>query len=190
MPYEIPEIEGLTRDQVFTLINCRSFKQYVVGIEDYRAGKCVFCNPLDKRNRVVEETVHWRMWENPFAMNHTGRHLVLAPKRHVADPWLISHDDFADMYDLFWYAVNKYQIQGGAFAMRFGPPEWNVGSVLHLHANIIVPDQTGAVQVTLAKEPQKIEEAVARMRVFEKLRLGAARESLTADEQKLVEGRL
>ncbi len=74
--------------------------------------------------------------------------------------------------------------------MRFGSPEYNAGSVLHQHANIIVPNGNGPVQVTLAKDTDKIHDITERMAAFELLRTGASVESLTIEQQALVKGRL
>ncbi len=188
---DIPKIEGLTSDQVLTLVYCRSYKQYVSMIEGYRKGKCVFCDPLDpEKNGVIKETTCWRMWINPFPLKHTRLHLVMATRRHVTPGDEIEQHDFNEMGELFLWAQREFGITGGGFAMRFGSPAESSGSVLHLHANIIVPDGTGVVEVTLAKEPAKVAEQTARMQVFEKLRLGSGVEELSLEERALIEGRM
>lgn len=74
--------------------------------------------------------------------------------------------------------------------MRFGDPRLNAGSVRHLHVNIQVPDGTGRVQVTLAKEPEEIEEKREILSIFEKMRQGATLQELGHEERALVIGRL
>ncbi len=39
MPIQVPEVPGLTRDQVLTLMNCRGLAQYTGMIEDYLAAR-------------------------------------------------------------------------------------------------------------------------------------------------------
>jgi diadenosine tetraphosphate (Ap4A) HIT family hydrolase len=191
MSVELPEIEGLSEDQVHTLVSCRAFRQYVGMLEGYRAGKCPFCDPLDpEKNKVINQVGRWRMWVNPFPTKHSKLHLVMAPCEHMDRHSLITSMDFANMGGLFMWAQQEFGFTGGGFVMRFGSPKHGSGTVLHLHANIIIPDLSGPVQVPLAKGPEQIAEKVARMRVFEKLRLGANVEALNDDERKLVEGRL
>lgn len=186
---DIPRIEGLSEDQVLTLAYCRTYKQFVSMIEGYRAGKCPFCDPLDQeKNRLVRESGAWRMWLNPFPMKHTKPHLVLAPTRHVAPGGAITAADFTDMGELFLWAQKEYGFTGGGFAMRFGSPKQSAGTVLHLHANIIIPDLTGPVDVTLAKEPAKTAEQLARMTVFEKIRRGLPMTDLDDRERLLIDG--
>lgn len=187
----IPKIPGLTEDQVLTLAVCRTYKQHVATIEGYKAGKCHFCDPLDEKvNKVIQVSGAWRMWVNQFALKHTSPHLIMAPKQHVGPHDQITPADFSDMGKLFAWAQREFSIKGGGFVMRFGPPALNAGSVLHLHANLIVPDLTGNVRVTLSKEPEEFAEQIARMFVFEKLRQGVPMTDLDDQERALIEGRI
>ena len=135
----LPVILGLSEHQVQTLVNCRTLKQYASMIADYLAGKCPFCDPLDSKNRILVQhgntpETRWRIWENPFPLKHTSLHLVMAPERHVSPNADILPTDMEAMTHLFLWAKNGYGARGGCLAMRFGPPNFNAGSVLHLHA--------------------------------------------------------
>ncbi|MEK7095430.1 MAG: hypothetical protein AAB917_02110 [Patescibacteria group bacterium] len=171
-------------------MNCRSYKQYLSMISDYEAGRCPFCDPLDEKNKVLHSALGWRVWENPYSLTHTSLHLIMAPQQHTTSIEDISPSDFEAMGRIFKWVRYQFNLQGGAFAMRFGSPQFNAGSVLHLHANIIVPDHSGAVQITLAKDTAKVEETIARMKVFEKLRGNTAPVGLSDKEAALIEGRL
>lgn len=191
MTTELPVISGLTEEQALTLVYCRYYGQYVSMLEGYLAGQCPFCDPMnDSLNRIVRVSRGWRMWKNPFAIQHSALHLVLAPRNHIISVDQITASDFTDIGRLFIWARKKYKLTGGGFAMRFGSPRMSTGTVLHLHANIIIPDLTGEVEVVFAKTPEKVAEQVSRMHVFEKLRLGAELTSLDPSELKLVEGRV
>ncbi len=188
---DVPNIDGLTEDQIRTLASCRTFPQYVSMIGGYRVAKCPFCDPLDPNlDQVLMEAGTWRIWANPFPLTHTDLHLVMAPKRHVAPGDDIRPEDFVSMGRLFDWARRQYQFDGGGFVMRFGSPTHNAGTVLHLHGNIIIPDQTGVVEVMLAKSPEEIAQQTARMYVFEKLRKGIPLSQLSEQERVLIEGRL
>jgi len=114
----------------------------------------------------------------------------MAPKRYVGPEDSFLQEDLTAAGDLFFWARSEFKLKGGGFVLRFGSPLDNAGSVLHLHANIIVPDGTGDVSVALAKSAIRIEHGFDRLRVFEKLRKGLPLEALSAGELALVSGYL
>lgn len=188
LPPEIPQIAGLTEDQVITLMNCRGFEQFKSMLEDYAAERCPFCALNPKKNRVLYTSEGWRVWENPFPLKYTDLHLIMAPIDHVTVP---TGPDWRSIGDILEWATEKYSIEGGGFVMRFGTPKFNAGSVLHLHGNLIIPNRAGDVQVTLAKKPEKVIETIKRMNIFLKLYKGECTpEELSAEERLLVAGRL
>jgi diadenosine tetraphosphate (Ap4A) HIT family hydrolase len=200
MTTRFPVIDRLDPEQVRALVYCKGFKQYRTMAEGFRAGKCAFCDPLDpEKNRVIHENPLWRMWVNPFPEQHTSLHLVMASRRHVAagtnEP-LVGADDFAAMGELFSWAMKEFGLVGGGFMMRFGSPSQNAGTVLHAHANIIVPNGLGEVRIPLAKKPEDDEAGIKRLFVYQKIELGLAagkgvdQIELTDAERTLVEGRL
>jgi hypothetical protein len=176
-------------------MNCRSLQQYSDGIEAFLNGKCIFCDPLGPKNKVLFETdggeLAWRVWENPFPLKHTSKHLIMAPVRHLTNPDEITGWDWTKQGEIWLYARDVLGIKAGACVGRFGSPEFNAGSILHLHTNIIVPDGTGDVQVTIGKSREKMELIARRVLVFEKLRTGACRlEDLLPEERELVDDRI
>lgn len=189
MGLDIPNIEGLTEHQVLTLTRARRLKQYVSMIEDYRAGKCSFCDPLGPQNVVIHEVDGWRMWENPYPEPNAALHLVLAPARHIGTDRMPSVEDFTARGKLFAWARERYgdRMRGGGELMRFGTPELNAGTILHLHSHIMVPSLNGEMRLPLAKEPERIELGYKRLRVFEKLRKGVPMTDLSDDERELIE---
>jgi hypothetical protein len=190
MSVELPEIEGFSPDQVLTLANCRSLEQYRSMIDDYRSGRCPFCDPLDlTKNIVLYQVDGWRMWRSPFSYAHC-RHFVMAPIRHVGCEDEISVEDFTAMGKMFLFARQELGVMGGGVVMRFGGPKLSACSVLHLHTNILVPDLTGPVEATLSKHPDRQRQNIARLRVFEFLRQGCSVDALSAEERALVEGRI
>lgn len=186
---EMPKIEGLSDDQVLTLTRARSFEQYVTMIQDYLVGKCLFCQPLAPVNVVFYQVDGWWAWENPFPAKNTVLHVVLAPLRHVPPTEFPSPEDFLAMGKITQHVKRRYTdiLQGGGFLMRFGSPKLNAGTILHLHANIMVPDLKGEVRLPLAKEPADIERGVRRLWAFENMRSGVAKSDLSDEERTLLE---
>jgi hypothetical protein len=188
---DIPKIEGLSRRKIVTLSRARNYKQYLSMLEAYKAGKCAFCDPLlGKQNVVLREIDGWRIWENPYPEKHTALHLVMAPVRHIGTDELPGSEGFTAIGKLFAWAGDRYPnrmgLDGGGFFMRFGDPMYNAGTILHLHAHIMVPDLKGEVRLPLAKEPDRDARGFARLEVFEKLRAGASEADLTPEERELM----
>ena len=186
---DVPKIGGLIEHQVLTLTRARNFEQYVHMIEEYLAGKCLFCDPLGSKNVVLHETDGWRLWENPFPESNTALHLVLASVRHISTEQLPGVEEFIAVGKLFAWAKERYadRMQGGGVLMRFGSPEFNAGTILHLHAHILVPNLKGEVRLPLAKDVERNERGYKRLHVFEKLRGGGSQLDLTDEERALID---
>jgi hypothetical protein len=197
---ELPKISGLEDEEVSTLLNVRTYRQYCQYVDDRLAGKCPFCDPLDPElNKVIQaawkDGLGWRMWQNPFPIKHSTTHLIIAPVRHIVHPDSMESGDWDQMANLINYAISGRDglgmgLPGGGVLMRWGDPKLNAGSIRHVHANIIVPDGTGEVRLPLAKEPAEVEEKTRVIAVFERMRCGVKLENLPYEEQKLVEGRM
>ncbi len=185
----IPKIEGLNAHQVLTLTRARKYKQYLAMIEAYKKGDCVFCDPLGEKNVVLHAADGWRIWENPYPEPNTSLHLVLAPARHIDTDRLPGVEEFIAVGKLFAWAVERYsnRLIGGGVLMRFGSPEFNAGTISHLHAHIMVPDLNGEVRLPLAKAPDRVALGYMRLRAFEKIRTGTPMTDLTDEERELVD---
>lgn len=173
-------IPGLEDEDVSTLLNARTFKQYRQYVQDRLNGICPFCDPLDAElNKVIRQTNDcfedgdWRIWRNPFPQKHTSTHLIIAPVRHVVRANQMTFNDWQNMTSLIDYAISAIGmgLPGGGVLMRFGDPALNAGSIRHLHVNIIVPDGTGEVRLPLAKDPKDVEAKRKVIAVFEKIRV-------------------
>jgi len=130
------------------------------------------------------------MWLNPFPQKHHAFHIVAAYRLHTNDLAALNDDDWRRLGKAFSWVQEKYKFPGGALAIRFGNPRFNAGSIRHLHFNIQVPDGSGRVQITLAKEPEEILAKNQILRVFEKMRQGTSFENLSLAEQSLVRDRM
>jgi len=199
----VPDL-GLDDETVASVINgARTYSQFLDMVDKAGNGICPFCpDHFDaSKNCVIGKHGHreevWQAWRNPYPINHSSHHSIIAPARHITHLNAMTAEDWENMNFLIREIVKD--LPGGCVAIRFGDPDLNAGSVRHLHVNIIVPDGTGDVQVTLAKNPQKQEEARSRVLAFEKLRSAGisvedapqrAAEILSSGELKIVDDRL
>src|SRR5438045_4096140 len=76
---------GLEQEDIGTLLNTKSYRQYCAIRSDIVAGKCTFCPPDPKKNVIIHSTECWHGWRNPFPADHTLHHFIFATKEHIAD---------------------------------------------------------------------------------------------------------
>jgi diadenosine tetraphosphate (Ap4A) HIT family hydrolase len=186
-------IPGIDNIDIGSLLFVTTYKYYCLMVKQLQEGTCPFCQIDPAVNIVLYENDSWRAWINPVAgKKHQKLHLVIPNKRHITHINEMTLRDGARLMEVFSWATAYFDLwdKGGGVVMRFGDPRFNAGTIRHLHANIQIPDGTGKLDVTFAKDPEKIEWHYQLVAVFEKLRLGTAVENLTSAERKLVEGRL
>ncbi|MEX2368998.1 MAG: hypothetical protein WD552_01230 [Candidatus Paceibacterota bacterium] len=167
-------------EDIASILNgSRSYKQFLEMIEWIREGVCKFCpeHRDPKLNKVICKKgvpgFEWVMWHNPYSHSHTSGHLIIAPERHITHIMDMTKNDWQAIGELSFFAMSgevQIDVSGGGFVMRYGNPARNASSIRHLHANIIIPDETGNVKATLAKDLEKIASTKKRVRIFEKLR--------------------
>lgn len=172
--------------------NVRTLRQYLEYIKDQLSGVCPFCKLDLEKNIMVASNDVWTAWKNPYPLNNTDLHLVMAPREHLThirdlmtEDWLAFGELLETISILF-----SNQMPGGGLIMRFGDQEFHAGSIKHLHANLIVPNLRGEVRIPLAKDPEEIEEKRKIIEVFEKIRSGTKPEDLSLKEFELVKDRL
>ena len=63
-------------------------------------------------------------------------------KEHAVTLEDLAPEAGAELFELCQWAASHYKVQGegGAIAMRFGPPEDTGGTIYHIHAHFIIPN--------------------------------------------------
>ena len=169
-------IPGLSEEDVVSVANgARTYRQFLDMVDKAQKGICPFClrnfDPI--KNKILKRAGGWRMWQNPYPAKHTKTHYVIAPDEHIVHPRSMTAEDWDDQSVLIDFVTNGelgLGVLGGCIATRFGDPALNAGSIRHMHTNIIEPDGSGDVQVTLCKSLDKQRAVQTRLRIFEKLR--------------------
>ena len=137
--YTLPEnFPGMDQLDVSTayLMGCRSFSQFCCTVRSlaYPDQFCPFClAELARRGRLpIRSNAYWRLLENDFPHKNTQRMLLAVPTDHATR-----------LDEVNWAALGEILvscgIESGGVMMRFGDPRFNVGSIEHLHVNIIEP---------------------------------------------------
>ncbi|MFH1089436.1 MAG: hypothetical protein V1716_03365 [Candidatus Uhrbacteria bacterium] len=154
-----------------TVANARSAAQAEEMRGAAEEGRCLFCQldhkknqPLNKQGEFDPEGRDWPLlwvWLNPYPQKHHSHHIMIVPRRHIADGNIsdLTPDEWLQILDAIKWAIDFYQIPGGGFVGRFGDPEYNAGTISHLHFQIQVPDRTGNVKATFCKDRSPVPEA-------------------------------
>jgi hypothetical protein len=104
--------------------------------------------------------------ENKFPHRGTERMLLITTRRHVVDPGHLTGSERIAFWRLFDIARQRYGIAGGALVFRFGNPLHHAGTVIHLHANIIVAKGDEEYRPTLGKGADVFADDYRNLRTF------------------------
>ena len=107
----------------------------------YSTGKCPFCPEYFKYHKkpIFQRKNGWFLTENSWPYKNTRHHLIIIGAKHKENFFELTKKDFEAVAYLTRWAMRKYKIQGGAFAMRFGDTSLTGASVTHIHFHIISP---------------------------------------------------
>lgn len=166
----------LSTDQNDALIGCRGETQYRRMRFCFENGICPFCDIDPSLNRILYETLHWRVWEVP--QNFTTRTATLAhqilivAKRHVNHLDEFDYPEHCNLFTVIKWIYHEYpQIRemGGMRFDRFGETAYHNGTVPnHHHQNFWVPNKKSAGWVPLVKDQEEVNRDVDRTKEFKK----------------------
>jgi len=189
-------LKGLnpTLELVGRLFNTGNFDYYQKQVLDFLAGKCAFCPPDPTDNVIFDDISNatWMAWENIVAPRPFQDHqLLFAPRRHVVDLRDLTQEERLDMFKINFAAQDKFGFTGYSLVIRCGDPDYHAGSVRHIHANMMHPDGTGKVEVTLGKSKFDFEKKLPTLLIWEKMRLNLAsghhrHDGLTLEELEVI----
>lgn len=163
----------LTNEELECLRGCSQYAQYYQGRKDFENAthkSCPFCKPYPPQNKVRYSGSLWTGWEVP--QNFTTRKSTLAlqfvffPSRHIRRHSELTTAERLEFFEVIDWLEEMYEMPGGGLISRFGDMEYNVGTIMHLHATVMVPNRQGEVSVFLQKDDELWQEHDQRMRDF------------------------
>lgn len=115
------------------------YKKVIEKIAD--TGQCPFCPENFKYHKkpIYKTKGNWFLTNNSWPYKNTCQHLVIIGKKHKEEFSELTNKDLAEIGYLVNFAINKWQIKGGALCMRFGDTRFTGASVNHLHFHIVSP---------------------------------------------------
>lgn len=145
-------MNDFTPSQRAGLENCRDAEQLLVMTRHYMHDTCPFCINRTEHDKAWLLGTHWHFKENDWPMKHTKTHLVIAAASHITELSQVTEWAWAELATILGFVKESYGAINGGLVFRSGPLTHSAGTVEHLHANILYPDLTGPVRITLAKE--------------------------------------
>ena len=114
---------------------------YKVLREIEEKGKCPFCPENFKYHKhpILKEEGTWFITKISWPYENADTHLIIISKEHKEQFSDITESDFNSIRILVNWAIQEFNLKGGAIAMRFGDTEHTGATVCHIHAQLIVP---------------------------------------------------
>lgn len=98
-------------------------------------------------NKIIFETEHFYVMPCLWPLKGSSKHIMIISQRNdVKSITDLSIVEFNDLIEVQQKIIRSFDIQGGAFCMRFGDPKISGTTVTHLHGHIIVPDDDKIVR--------------------------------------------
>lgn len=166
LPREFPGMKAIS-SQVSQLMGCRSYNQFCCTLRALTAPLrfCPFCETeLGRRKRVPLQVFDdWLLLKNEFPHKSTERMLLIVPKRHLTSPYELTGSDWGNVGKALSFCQHQLFMQGGGLLMRFGNSRLNVGTIEHLHMNVIEPMVGKEYRMLLAKNTEELQQDYERL---------------------------
>ena len=94
--------------------------------------------PKYHREPVLKKGTYWLITPNDYPYEGTTLQLLLIYKDRVRHLHEVHPDAFRELQEMLVWIEQEYQLDHGAFLIRFGETSFSGGSVDHLHAHVIV----------------------------------------------------
>lgn len=135
----------MSKESFVDLSKARTSEQLRVMQEIQEEGHCPF--DLDQLQKYHKEPIlrrgeHWLLTPNQWPYENTRVHLLAIAATHTESLMDLRPGSMDELLEHLQWAEFAYNITAGGLAMRFGDVKKNGATVNHLHAHLIVPEDT------------------------------------------------
>lgn len=96
---------------------------------------------------IIMASDHWYAFQNDHPYPGTKYQFVIPTKEFFTDSDQLSKEIILDLFSIVKRLKRKYGIVGGGLSMRFGETKLSGGSVMHMHAQLTVPEDGKSIAV-------------------------------------------
>lgn len=103
-------------------------------------------NPFDLKyfhkwveGKIIMRSRYWFVFINNYPYDDIEHQFVIVSKKFYTNVVQIPQGEFANLQIITKKLIAKYGIKGGGLSMRFGDTKLSSGTVMHIHAQLIVP---------------------------------------------------
>jgi diadenosine tetraphosphate (Ap4A) HIT family hydrolase len=118
-------------------------KDYAKVLNDIQSdAKCPFCPDNFKyhKNPILKKDKTWIITQSSWPYKNSQNHFLIICKKHKEEFSDLKASDFKSVMALSNWAIKKFNIKGGALALRFGETSHTGATVCHLHFHLIIPE--------------------------------------------------
>lgn len=146
-------------DRLGTIGNSRTDAQRDLMERTVGQGVCPLCELDREVNHPFweEDYQYWRVWASPYPYPYHGFHFVIALRRHEIIYENLMPEEVLEKFEIERRLIREFNLPGGGLVTRFGDPEYNAGTLTHIHAHVQVPDQKGFVIAVFYKDSRLTE---------------------------------
>lgn len=134
-------------DRFINITHVHSKEQRAVMKQIQGRKECPFCiQNLHKYHTkpIIRKIPHWILTPARWPYKDTKLHLLVISRKHMERLSDLSLVAGRELFKLLKWVERKYNISGGAFAVRFGDSRFTGATVHHLHAHVIQPRRTSS----------------------------------------------
>jgi diadenosine tetraphosphate (Ap4A) HIT family hydrolase len=103
------------------------------------AGVCLFCSGEDDPDVVLQER-DWTVRRNAYPYRNTRLHLLVVPRRHVADLLDLTDTELAGFWSVGRALRERYDLTFYGLGARCGDCRYTGGTIEHVHVHLVVGD--------------------------------------------------
>jgi diadenosine tetraphosphate (Ap4A) HIT family hydrolase len=120
------------------------------------AGVCLFCPGNDDPDVVLQER-DWVVRRNAYPYRNTRLHLLVVPRRHVADLLDLTDAELAGFWSVGRILRERYDLAFYGLGARCGDCRYTGGTIAHVHVHLVVGDvddpEHAPVRLKLSSRP-------------------------------------
>jgi len=107
------------------------------------------------KREILKKGAFWLVTENQWPYKNSRVQILFIYKENATTISELPGDAFKELLEFTQEFSEKYDVLGGGLCMRFGKTEYSGATVLHLHAQLISPEENTQCIFYIGSQQQK-----------------------------------